>query len=170
MLVVSDSSTLILLARSDLLDPSIKYFAGIMIPKAVEKEVVEEGIEYGYEDAMLVRDRIREGKIKVVDSPAKNVGVLRKDYGIHVGEAEALALYLHLKADLLGVDDGKAIKICKILQVKFFTALSLLIYFAQEGILSKKQAMNCTQTLAKHGRYAKQDLELAFDEIGGEVK
>ena len=166
-MVVSDSSTLILLAKSNMLDPSLAYFGGITIPGAVEREVVGAGLKHGFDDALLVRERINQGKIRVVAGPPKIAATLQREYGLHAGEAGALALYLRLKADLLGVDDGKAVKVCRILQVRFFTALSLAIHLAQERIIPKMEALACAEALGNHGRYTKEELELAFDEIGG---
>ncbi len=166
MLVVSDSSTLILLAKSDLVDAALDYFDGISIPETVEKEVVEDGLEQGFQDALLVRERIRQGRITVAGTPTGSAA-LQKEYGLHAGEAEALALYLESKADLLGMDDGKAIKVCRILQARFFTALSLAIHLTLEKAIGKIEGTACIQALGKHGRYTEEEIELALSEIGG---
>ena len=169
MLVISDSSTLILLARANILDQALAYFKGITIPKKVEKEVVEEGVRHGFADALLVRERIKEGKIKVAKTSVGVTARLQREYGLYGGEADALALYLHLKANLLGIDDGKAIKVCKILQIRFFTALSLAIQLIQEKVITKTEGPACLQELGKHGRYTKEELQMAFEQIGGGI-
>lgn len=167
MLFVSDSSTLILMAKTSLLDPAIMRFDGITIPLAVEREVVERGVETNREDAFLVRQRIMDKKIKVVEVDSKSASSIVRDFNLHLGEAEAIALYLNLKGDLLGVDDGKAIKICKILNVRFFTCLSLLVWLCQEKTISIEMAKAHIEKLARLSAYKSSELVFALEKIGG---
>ena len=166
MLVVSDSSTLILLAKSGLLDHALVYFSGIAIPSEVDAEIAE-GLRGGHEDALLIRERIRQGKIRVVAATLESTLRLQNEYGLGVGEAASIAAYLRLNADLFGVDDGKAIRVCRLLGVRFFTALSLSIHLSKTIPFPKGDAIACVGELEKHGRYTKDEILLALDEIGG---
>ncbi len=167
MLVVSDSSTLILMAKVNLLDSAIAHFGGIAIPRAVEREVVERGIAKHREDALLVRQRITEKKMRVFDVDGESAADIVRDFNLHLGEAEAIALYLKKGANLLGVDDGKAIKVCKILNVKFFTCLSLLLLFAQERVISIEMAKAHVEKLANLSAYKSGELVFALEKIRG---
>lgn len=165
MLVVSDSSTLILMAKSDLLDNAITFFGGITIPRAVALEVVEKGRMR--EDALLVKQRIINKKIKVEQTDERKRKELSINFNIDEGEAEAMALYMKLKAELLGIDDGKAIKVCKILGIKTFTCLSLLVFLAQIKAISVEEAKIKISALDRIAAYTKDNLFKALEKMGG---
>ena len=95
---------------------------------------------------------------------------LQNEYGLGVGEAASIAAYIRLKADLFGVDDGKAIRVCRLLGMRFFTALSLSIHLSKTIPLPKCEAIACVEALEKHGRYTKDEVLLALNGIGGAQK
>ena len=69
------------------------------------------------------------------------------------GEAEAIALALHEKADVLGIDDKNGINACKLLGVAFTTAVGILIRIRGRGVLEGPDALEKLALLAKYGRY-----------------
>ncbi len=106
--VVSDSSTLIHLARIGRLALLREMFGAIIIPPAVWQEVVIEG--KGRAGAEEVRIGQNTGWIQVVNVANEPLmRILKRE--LDNGEAEAIALAVEMEADLLLIDeaDGRRI-------------------------------------------------------------
>ncbi len=106
--VISDSSTLIHLARIGRLSLLREMFGAIIIPPAVWQEVVIEG--KGRTGAEEVRIGQNTGWIQVVDVANEPLMKMLKSE-LDNGEAEAIALAVEVEADLLLIDetDGRRI-------------------------------------------------------------
>lgn len=100
LVVVSNSSVIIALARICRLDLLEKLFREILVPEAVWREVTVRG-KPGSEK-VLRADFVRVGKVC-----SRRLVSLLKEF-IDEGEAEAAVLALEAKADLLLVDDRDA--------------------------------------------------------------
>jgi predicted nucleic acid-binding protein len=81
------------------------------------------------------------------------VAKLQADFSLGSGEAEAIALALNKKAQLLGIDDKNGINACKLLGIAFTTAVGILIRSREKGLLEKPEALAKLALLAKHVRY-----------------
>jgi predicted nucleic acid-binding protein len=68
-------------------------------------------------------------------------------------EAEAIALALDQKAQIVGIDDKNGIDACKVLGIAFTTAVGILIRSREKGLLEKPDAIAKLALLAKYGRY-----------------
>jgi len=153
-MVVFDSSTLILLARTELLD----RFLGaaklkIVVPREVERECCEERETL---DGLLIQRAITEKKITVRFLKEKKVyEKIRRDFTLGVGEAEAIALALSEKAELVATDDKKAINACKLLKITLTTAVAILVRMYEKGALEQEEALGKLEALQKYGRYKK---------------
>ena len=161
-LVVCDSSFLILISKLEMLDLLIEVFEDILIPQAVYFESVEQGRILRKMDAFLVEKRIKDGKIiveKIKDLAEKER--LIKNFNMHEGESEALILYLEKNADLLGTDDYKTLKVCKILSIRYFTTLLFILRCFSNNLLSKDRAILKYEKLQEFGWY-KEDLIVEF--------
>jgi predicted nucleic acid-binding protein len=151
-MIVLDGSTLILLAKTELLDP---FLAGVKLAVAVPGEVEKAccGSKKSL-DALIIQKALDESRIKVI--AAKNrrlVAKLQADFSLGKGEAEAIALALNEKAQLLGIDDKNGINACKLLGVAFTTAVGILIRSWEKRLLEGPDALVKLELLAKHGRY-----------------
>ena len=69
------------------------------------------------------------------------------------GEAEAIALAINEKAEVLGIDDKNGINACKLLGVAFTTAVGILNRSREKRLLEEPDALAKLSSLAKHGRY-----------------
>ena len=141
-IVICDSSLLILVSKLEIIDLLIEIFGRIIIPNSVYIESVELGKESKKMDAFLIEKRIEEGK--VVKDNIKNISEkskLIKDFNLHEGESEAIILYLEKSADLLGTDDYRTIKVCKILNIAYFTTLSFIHLCYKKSFLSKEKTL-----------------------------
>ncbi len=164
-MIVFDSSTLILLARIDLLDMFIAdYHGGIIIPEAVRSE----SVIAGKEDEPSILQHLQQKNISVFK--VKDVGLvkrLKKDFSLDAGEAEALALALERQASIVAMDDRNAIRACKMLRLEFITAVAFLVRAAEKGLLSRERGMDKLQKLKSVGRYARAIIEDAARLIQG---
>lgn len=162
MEIVFDSSTLILLAKIEILN-IISEDIQIIIPEMVRSECIGKDLF----DAKLISSLITNGKIKATSVTKKEtVKKLCKDFKIHIGEAEALALALKKKLSL-AVDDLPSIKACKILNHKFTTAIHFLINITENGRINKNTAFIKLEKLSLYSRYSKRILEDATRRLKG---
>ena len=150
--VVFDSSTLILLARAELLDAFLEDYQGpVLIPAAVEAECVG---WVSYPGAVLIRERIRVRRIRVRKvRKMKAIQKLMADFQLGRGEAEALVLAQTERAELVASDDRNAIRACKLLRLPFTTAMAFLLRAAAKGLMTPEAVRASFRRLATFGRY-----------------
>tara|TARA_Y100000310_G_scaffold312550_1_gene359961 strand:- start:1098 stop:1595 length:498 start_codon:yes stop_codon:yes gene_type:complete len=160
--IVFDSSTAILLAKIHLLN-TVTQKLRVFFPEAVKEETIKKKDSF---DSKLIIKLIDENKINVVKANQSKVNKLTKDFNIEKGEAEALELAREKKC-ISATDDGPSIKLCKILDIEFTTAIHFLIRFYEKGILNKKIAMEKLKMLEKYGRYDYDIIKDAKNRIGG---
>ena len=160
--MVFDSSTLILLAKIDLLRESAEDISIVIPPKVKEECHFKESL-----DALLIKTLVAEGKIKVEKAGNQEaVRKLRADFRIEAGEAQALWLGKRLGVPL-AVDDGPTIKACKVLGVQFVTAIHFLINLRARGKLELPLALAKLDALAVYGRYSRKIIEDAAQRLKG---
>ena len=151
-MIVFDASTLILIAKAEVLD---LFLANVSMPVAIPREVEKEccGIKKPL-DAVIIQKALDEGRIKtVVVKNRRLIAKLQADFGLGRGEAEAIALAFNEGAQVLGIDDKNGINACKLLGIAFTTALGILIRSRQKGLLEASEAIEKLASLAKYGRY-----------------
>jgi predicted nucleic acid-binding protein len=156
-MIVFDASTLILLAKIELLDRLLRSFS---LPVAVPAEVAREccGAKKVL-DTLVIQRAIDDSRIRVVAIPnPAMVRKLRTDFSLGQGEAEAIALSAREDA-LLAIDDKSGINACKFLGVAFTTAIALLLRSREKELLSCDEALLRLEQLARHGRYKEAIIE-----------
>ncbi len=152
IMLVFDASTLILIAKVELLD---LLLAGSKLEVAVPGEVAREccGAKKTL-DAVMIQRALDEARIKVkVVKNKKLVAKLQADFTLGKGEAEAIALALQEEAQLVGIDDKNGINACKLLGMGFTTALAILVRSHGKGLLDRNDALAKLAGLAGYGRY-----------------
>ena len=167
-MLVLDASTLILIAKMEILD---SFLDGIESKVAIPAEVAKEccGVKKSL-DALLIQKALDESRIRVVTvKNRKLVTKLQGDFGLGRGEAEAIALALAEKAQVLGIDDKNGINACKLLGIAFTTAFGVLVRMREKGLLTVGEALVKLATLGKHGRYKPSILEDARRTIGDKL-
>ena len=100
MIVVSDSSPLILLAKIGRLELLREVYGGVLIPEAVHRETTRSDRPGARE--ILDADWIERAQVK----DRSRVATLRRD--LHEGEAEAIALAVERYADVILLDEEAA--------------------------------------------------------------
>lgn len=155
---VFDSSTLILIAKIELLEIFLDEVAmDVAIPEAVERECCGGKMTL---DALMIRKVLDQSRIKVISAKNKAIAAkLRKDFNLGIGEAEAIALAMQGRALLLGTDDKSGINACKLLGISFTTAVDILVRSREKILIGRSEALVRLAALAKHGRYKNSIIE-----------
>ena len=150
-MLVSNASTLILLAKVSIIRKFLNEFGEVTIPVEVEKEIAEGDMF----DSKLLRKEIEENHIivKAIKSGTSNI---TKEFRIHKGEAEAYILYNECNAKAILTDDGELIKLCKLFEIPFINALAIITRMYEKGILTHAEACEYLQKLNDYGRYSKE--------------
>lgn len=157
-MIVFDASTLILIAKTGLLDHFLANAKGLAsIPRKVEKECCGSTKTL---DALIIQRAIEESRIAVREVKSRRaVAKLQADFSLGQGEAEAIALAVREKASLLGIDDKNGINACKLLSVPFTTAIGILVRSKETGLLEPSDALAKLALLARYGRYKESIIE-----------
>jgi predicted nucleic acid-binding protein len=121
---ISDSSTLIHLAGIGRLEILKEFYHKILIPPAVFKEVVEEGLSR-HGDAE-VKEAINAGWIKVI-TPNNDSVVRLLQRELHKGEAETIALAIEKHADVVFLDEFEARRVANIYGLRKTGIIGILI-------------------------------------------
>jgi len=151
-MIVFDASTLILITKVELLD---RFLVNAGVTVAIPAEVAREccGSKKAL-DAVMIQKVLDESRIKaIVVKSRRLVAKLQTDFSLGKGEAEAIALAIGERAQLLGIDDKNGINACKVLGLAFTTAVGILIRSREKGLLEGPEALEKLGRLARHGRY-----------------
>lgn len=164
-MIVFDASTLILLAKIELLEVFVSSFSGgISIPEIIRDEVCIQGREETPLLTRLIGDRrIHVSKVRA----DKAIRKIMDDFHIDAGEAAAIILALDEKASLIATDDRNAIRACKALKLDFTTAVAILIRAFEKNLIDKAEALIKLQRLESVARYNRAIIEEAGKLIEG---
>ena len=147
-----DASTAILLSKVDLLRIVVERVETWMGGAAADEALAKRS-----DDAIAIATLIEEGRIRRISIEEDSRGLMR-DFRLHAGEAEAVLL-ARRKKSVCGTDDARAIRCCKVLGVRFTTAMGLLVALTETGELEKSLASELLVKLERFGRYHPRILE-----------
>jgi len=160
---VADSSTLIIMAKAEILSWTLEDHV-FLIPQAVSDEC--QAKESFDAKAIAAQGEAGRNRLRPVGNPDA-AARLRKDFKIHRGEAEALQSAIENRRPM-AVDDYRTIKACKILGVRFATAIHFLIALRESGRLDLEGARIRLEMLARIGRYSDRIVQDAMKRLQGE--
>lgn len=170
MIIICDSSTLILLEKIDLLGIIVKK-SEIIIPKEVYREVVSKGKERKHQDSYEIEKKINNGLIRVVEIKDKiKFKEIRENFNLAEGETEAVVLLHEDKGDIVALDDLKAMKYCVYSKLPFITTINLLLDSFNKKLISKQKTKEMIKNLGIFGRYKDEIIFYALDYLEGEKK
>ena len=129
MIVVSDASPLIALSTIGELEILRDLYSEIIIPQAVNEEVVVLGAGRPGSDEILEADWI---DVKSATDTAQY-----KNLNLGDGETEAIALAIELNADLLILDEVRARREAKALGVAFIGILGILVEAKSKQVIDE---------------------------------
>ena len=159
---VSNTSTMILLAKAGILRLFLEDVSRIIIPKVVYDEMKgKESFE-----VIFIDKEIENGRIKVMDINKVHYDNILKQFKLNEGEAAAYALFKNEKGKALLTDDGELIKLCKIENIPFMTAMSIVVGLFKRKKVTEKDAMEALKKIYGYGRYS----EEIYDYFKSEVK
>lgn len=162
---VADSSTLILLARIELLR-AVTERHQILVTKEVFGEcTVKETL-----DSQLIQTLAEDGMIIVETLTRQDQNLAKKlcaDFKLGKGEAGALAL-AHRRELPVATDDRLAMKVAKLLNVSFVTTIHFLVEAHESAWIERKIALEKLEKLRVIGRYGERILADAQRRLGGE--
>ena len=154
-MMVADSSTVILLARIELLRSVAERH-----PIQVTEEVFAECTVKKALDSRLIQALKEAGKIAIEPLTEEDQVLLKKlraDFKLGRGEASALVL-AHRQGLPLATDDRLAMKVAKLLDIDFVTALHFLIEAYESSQIGREIALEKLDNLEKIGRYSERIL------------
>jgi predicted nucleic acid-binding protein len=157
-MIIFDSSTLILLAKIEMLRP---FLDSARLPVAIPVEVERECCRVKKTlDALVIQMEVEDSRIQVLAvKNHKIVSRLQADFSLGSGEAEAIALAIREQSQLLGIDDKNGINASKLLGLPFTTALAILVRSREKGLLKPSDAFAKLNALAKWGGYGHSIIE-----------
>ncbi len=160
-MIIFDASTLILLAKIDVL----RIVTDIFAPATAPKIVLSEATGKKTLDAEAIRQLVHENKLRIVENPPKHrMDYFMERFPVAAGETASF-LIAREKNALLATDDGIAIRICKIFGVRFATAVHFLIGLKNRGHLDQQTALAKLGVLERCGRYAPEIIKDATERI-----
>ena len=164
-MIVFDASTLILLAKVEILETfALNFREKVVIPLGVKEEACRKEAE----ETPLIDNLLRNNTIRILKvKESKMVKRLMSDFHINGGEAEAVSLALQEKAPIVATDDRNAIRACKMLKIDFTTAIAILIRTCEKNLIDKDEAIIKLQKLEVFGRYSRAIMEDARKRIEG---
>src|SRR3989344_8808016 len=156
IMLISNTSTLVLLAKVDALLPFFEIAPQISIPQEVHIETIANPDSL---DCKLIQRLIDEEKITIAPARPERVQWARENFRLHPGEAAAYALFDKSEHAAILTDDGELIKLCKLEQIPFLCALSVIIRLYEKKMLTRQEALDKLQLLQKIGRYAREVMD-----------
>lgn len=133
-MVVSNSSPLIYLAALSDFAMLHALFPALTIPEAVHRELVAHGPKYPVFAAAQQAER--EGWLQVVSlpEPSRRDRIMR-EYGLHIGESEAIVLALQTQPDAVLMDDQQAVQCARSQGLNVIRTPALYYRAKQQGLI-----------------------------------
>ncbi len=154
MPTVSDASPLIWLSKMGRLALLRKLYGEVVIPEEVYREVVERGFEEGLGDALVVKEGVDEGWIRVSKLDEKGVELCRRivEHASEIHLGEALAIVLARGSDtLLLMDESSGRAFAETWGLRVRGTLYVLLRALRGGMLGKDEAREAILHLIEKG-------------------
>ena len=150
-MLVSNTSTLVLLAKIGCLEAFIEVWPKIEIPTQVKQEALFKEDSYY---AKRIKQLIDDKKIIVQEVNKNKISEVTSQFHLDEGEAAAYILFDVEKHKAMLTDDGELIKLCKLQKVPFICAMAAIIRMFEKKKLTKGETMNKLKDLNEIGRYS----------------
>ena len=169
VVVVSDSTPLIYLAKIGRLNLLRGVFEKIYIPEAVFNEAVTQGKELNMSDAFIIEKAVGIWIIKELVEPKVDAEFRFLDTNTKLGsgEKEALKLCKQLNAVYFIADDREARSVSRILNIKPIGTCGILIQTFRQASITEGEALQILDDLVKVGfRISSAVYRRILDELG----
>ncbi len=143
-----------------ILTDSCRYFGNVLIPTKVYEETVIRGKEKGHPDALIIEDTISSNLIKIKEVKNKKKIESLRIFGLHLGEAEAVALYFQEAAQILVTDDDTCRRNRIILGINIIGSPAIVLALFRKNLIDRYKALDCVSALDTIGWF---DAEVIHD-------
>ena len=152
MIWIFDSSPLIYLNKVGLNWIFKRLEGEKIIPTQVYKQVVTEGKNQGYADALISEDLVNKGVIKVVQVAENGFKEMLKslEKELHEGELEVLTLAKN-KGGIAVLDESIAREVGSVLRIEVRGTLFLIFLMVRKRELKKEEAKNKVDLMIRNG-------------------
>ena len=150
-MLISNTSTLILLAKVTSLSAFLDEIKEIAIPKIVYHELTTKEDSF---DVLLIKKEFEKKRILVFDVDRGSYAPIMKQFKMDEGEAAAYSLFKQKKGHCILTDDSELIKLCKIEGVPFTCSMAAIVRLCKKGKLTREDALEKIDGLYKHGWYS----------------
>lgn len=152
MVVVSNASPLIIMAKLGQLTLLPQLYGRVLIPQTVYEEVVVVGLRGGHTDAIAVDHLVRLGSI-VVQSVALSAADQEWASKIDRGEAEVFALARDTKAQWVLIDNAHARRAARSLKIRPRGTIGVLLEAASRGQLTIPEFELLIEEIKRHPEF-----------------
>lgn len=168
MMVVSDASVLIHLAKVGYFYLLRGLYGELVMATGVYLEVVERG--WGFPGSLETEKAVREGWMKVMRVNDKTgVTDLMRRCGISLGNAETVQLAVESRAELVLADEAEVRMLIEEHSVEVRGCIGVLIEAARRGVISTNEAEKGIENLVETGyRVSDNVLNQARRLLGGQ--
>ena len=151
--VVSDAGPLIHLAQVGKLSLLRDVFGGVLITPGVKREVVDVGVDLGYEDALVVRRAVEEGWLVVRElscEAAESVERLARGENISASDAETLLCARESGAEAVLVDERVLSELARMCGFGVWSTWTILLEALGRGLIGLPDVEAAVVELAGH--------------------
>ncbi len=140
MIVVSDSTPLIHLAKVGRIEILFSLYKEILITNEVYREVVVEGNLLEKEDAGVVQNYV--GRSIHVKNPKSSSARLVEKYPVHRGEADSIQLALETGAELILMNEREGRNAAKSEGIGVKGSIGVLFDALKAGLINEDEALS----------------------------
>lgn len=149
MIVVSDSTPLIMPMKANKLNILEGLFGEVLIPEAVYSEVTDN--QAFRDEAELIRNSDYVRIVRAHDRA--RVSFLQRVTGLDLGESEAIIYADEVNADLLLMDEMAGRKIAMNMRLPMTGSVGVLIRVFQSGLITVEEAEDNFERIRKANRH-----------------
>ncbi|MCX9010797.1 MAG: hypothetical protein OIN66_06710 [Candidatus Methanoperedens sp.] len=139
MIVVSDSTPLIHLAKAGYMKLLFSLYKQVLITGEVYREAIEEGIILEKEDAVIIQKYIGNGIN--VKNPVSSSERLVEKYRIHKGEVDSIQLANEIGAQLILMNERDGRNAAKKEGFKVKGSIGVVFDALKAGLINEKEAL-----------------------------
>jgi len=152
--IISNTSPLIWLSKIGKIALLKKLYGEVTIPEEVYKEAIERGLEERFSDALVLKEGVDQGWIKVSKLNERMIKLCQKimehAFEIHLGEAQAIILARETRSPLL-MDESSGRAFAETWGLKVKGTLYVIMKALREEILNKDEAKEAVLQLISKG-------------------
>ncbi|MBI2672146.1 DUF3368 domain-containing protein [Candidatus Woesearchaeota archaeon] len=151
--MIVDSSSLIILAKVNILLVLTKLYKNIFITKKIYNETVEEGLVIDAADSKIIKNFVENSKIKVLNLNKKYENFSNELKNIYSqlgdGESDAISLALQEKDNII-MDEKIGRQVCKLYNLKPKGTLRILLEAYKNNIIKEDELREIINEIIKY--------------------